>query len=1084
MTPPNDQVAYLSQPSVHQNTLVFIADDDLWTVSLQGGLAARLTSNRGLVRNPKISPDGKWIAYVSQDAGGFDAYIIPTHGGEPRRLTYFGVQKILRWKDNETLIVSSAFETLKVKDLSLYSIDLKTDAFEPLQWGAASEIDFGPSGAVVIGRNNGDPARWKRYRGGTAGVLWTRADSRSKFQRILKNITTNISTPHLIQGMIYFITDHEGYGNIYASDLSGKKLKRLTDHHHFYARNLETDGTNLVYQAGGDLYSYNLPSKENKKIEIACPASGIQALPRFVAAAKYIDSFSYSPDLQSIALVARGHAFTMPPFKGAATNLEKTGDIRFAHPNFSFDSKYILYTGTSLQQDEHLILHDQKSGLTKTILAKKTWGKIQSLYTNPKKHLAVLQTNSSTYWMIDYKNQTSTLIEKSEAQLGGHAWSPCGRYLAYSVSLDQRKYFIKIFDTQNNQSRILMEPVLMDVDLSFDPEGKYLYILSVREFGAIYNETHFDLGFPMALRPYIVVLAKTTPSPLEIPLEGFKLKPNEELKKSKKSEPLITKIDFDDIEHRVLPLPVDYGGYEKICGILGGLIYKRKKIAPFQGDWMQEPLGEDLFIFKFEKGKEEVLLKTVKSFYVHPSGSHLLAQTAERLRFLSLTEAPSAGTGVGKTDGFIDTDRLRLHVNPKLEWKQMYREAWYLQKENFWRADMSKVNWTEVYNKYQPLLNRIKTRSEFSDLLWEMQGELGTSHAYEWGGDYHRTPPQAPTGFLGADFQYIANKKAFQIKQVFRGDSYIAQTDSPLLKPAVAMSEGDLIFAINSHAFEGPADLWKSLEHKAGINIELLIQRKNQKNKEKVCVVPLRSQTALLYRQWVNKNKAYVHAASNGRLGYVHIPDMGALGFSEFYRNFSSEQIREGLVIDVRFNGGGHVSQHILKVLAQKPLGAGFGRHFGRELYPTYSIRGPLVAITNELAGSDGDIFSHSFKLMKLGPLVGKRTWGGVIGIWPRNYLRDRSLTTQPEFSYYFKDVGWQVENYGTDPDYEVEITPEDYAAKRDPQMDKAISLALAQIKKTPSFDITIKDYPDLRASELIKGQALQQRKKSRGQGV
>jgi tricorn protease len=1071
-----DFEAYLSEPGVHKDIVVFIADDDLWRVPLAGGTAARLTANRGVVHQPKISPDGRWIAYLGQDAGALDVYLISINGGEPRRLTYFGVQKIVRWKDTRNLIVASSFETIKVRELLLYNIDIETSAYEPLPWGPATDIDFSEGGCILLGRHCGDPARWKRYRGGTAGVLWVRKDSRSRFERILKNIKTNISTPHLRTDKIYFITDHEGHGNVYVCDLNGKNVKRLTHHNEFYCRNLNTDGTNLVYNAGGDIYFYNLETEAQGKIPISCPSPSPQATPRFVSAAAYLEDYSFSPDLQSLTVISRGHAFSMAPFKGAVTNLDRVADIRFSYPHFSFDSKTLIYSGISSTHDEHLIVYDRDRGQAEPILIKKDWGKIHGLLPNPKKDLIALMNNRLEFWLVDYKNKKTQLVEKSDDTLGGMAWSPCGRYLAYSVNLDKRKWAVKIFDIQTKKARVLMDPVLSDLQMSFDPSGKYLYITSVREFGAVYNETHFDLGFPAALRPYVVILAKDTPSPLEAPLDGPKIEPKKDDKKKtpkvdKKTDTILTKIDFDGIEHRVLPLPLEFGGYGKIAAIDGGLIYTRKKIEPLlKVDlWTPSHKGDDLYVYRFDKGREDLFHHEVLGFEVNAAGTQILMRSHDRLRFVPTNDLPSHGNTVGKADGWVDLDRVRLHVEPKEEWKQMYREAWLLQKEHFWRADMSKIDWNYVYRKYLRLLERIKTRSELSDLLWEMQGELGTSHAYEFGGDYHRRPPYNPTGFLGARFRFLPTKKAFEVVQIFRGDSYIAGTDSPLLKPSVSMNEGDLISAVDAHGFSGPNDLWKALEHKAGVVIELTIQRKGQKNKDKVCVETLRSQSAVRYREWVNQNKAYVHKASQGRLGYVHIPDMGPMGYAEFYRNFISEQVRDGLVIDVRFNGGGHVSQHILKVLAQRPLGADVSRYHGQFYYPTYAIRGPLVALTNELAGSDGDIFSHSFKLMKLGPLVGKRTWGGVIGISPKTYLRDHSLTTQPEFSYYFKDVGWQVENYGTEPDFEVDITPEDYAANRDPQLDKAIELALKAMKKNPPFEIKFSDYPDLRAPLTIK---------------
>lgn len=1067
--------AYLSQPSVMNHQLVFVADDDIWKVDREGGLAVRLTASKGLVQHPKLSPDGKWIAYLGQDAGSMDVYLISSLGGEPQRLTYFGVEKIIRWKNTGTLIVGSCFECRSPKESLLYEVDIKTGAHESLPWGPASDICYGPQGTLILGRHCGDPARWKRYTGGTAGVLWVRRPQRPHFSRILMGIKTNISSPHIIGQKVYFITDFEGHGNIYESDLEGKDLKRLTHHNEYYCRNLETDGKSLVYQAGGDIFTYDLKKQENRKVSISCPTPGTQALSRFVSASRYLDDFSMSPDLQNLAVIARGQAFLMAPFRGAVTNLDRIPDVRFAYPSFSHCSRFLLYSGISSIHDEHLLLFDKIKQTSKHILPKKDWGKIHGIVTNPKKDLAVVINNRLEMWLVDYINESVFLIERSTDSFGGLDWSPCGNFLAYSSSIDKRKWGIKIFDIKTRKTRLLMEPVLTDLQVSFDPQGKYLYMTSVRELGPVYNETHFDLGFPAALRPYVVVLSKTTSSPFEVPFESYHLESAQNLKKNrrrperaKQKSEVLTEIDFEGIEHRVLPLPVDFGGYGRIAGIPGGLIYTRKAVKPLFNESDLHQNLEDLFVYRFDKDKEELFHQDVEGFVASPRGGHVLFRYRNDLRFVSTHELPSNGENVGRTDGWVDLRRIRLHIEPKQEWKQMYREAWLLQKEHFWRSDMSKIDWNYVYRKYWPLLDRIKTRSELSDLLWEMQGELGTSHAYEWGGDYHRRPAPSPTGYLGAQFAYLPKKKSFVVSKIFRGESFICDSDSPLLKPGVSMSEGDRILAVDAHGFSGPNDLWKALEHKAGVQIELSIQRQGKKQIEKVTVEPLWSQSLVLYREWVETNKKFVHKVSKGRLGYVHIPDMGPNGYAEFYRNFISEQVREGLIVDVRYNGGGHVSQHILKVLAQKPLGLDVSRYHGQIYYPTYAVRGPIVALTNEKAGSDGDIFSHSFKLMKIGPLIGKRTWGGVIGIAPRTYLRDHSLTTQPEFSSYFKDVGWRLENHGTEPDIEIDVSPDDYARGADPQLNIALEVALDAMKINPPFFIDIKEFPDLRPRKKI----------------
>ncbi|MGF1492800.1 MAG: S41 family peptidase [Microcoleaceae cyanobacterium] len=401
----------------------------------------------------------------------------------------------------------------------------------------------------------------------------------------------------------------------------------------------------------------------------------------------------------------------------------------------------------------------------------------------------------------------------------------------------------------------------------------------------------------------------------------------------------------------------------------------------------------------------------------------------------------------GRKSGWLDLSRVKVSILPTLEWQQMFNEIWRLQREQFSTEDMSGVDWDKVRIRYQPLLERVSTRSEFSDLIWEMHGELGTSHAYESGGDY-RHPPNYRLGYLGADWSYDPAQDAYRIERIVQGDAWNEKQSSPLSQIGLDIQPGDLLLSIGGQRLSQQLAPETQLVNQAGTEISLTLAREAVDQPRTITVKTLRRETPLRYRGWVETNYNRVHEATQGRVGYVHIPDMSAEGYAEFHRYYLAEVNKPGLIIDVRYNGGGNVSQLLLEKLARQRIGYDISRWGQPEPYPDAAPFGPMVALTNEQAGSDGDIFSHCFKLMNLGTLIGKRTWGGVIGIWPRHGLVDGTWVTQPEFSFWFKDVGWRVENYGTDPDIEVEITPRDWAEGRDPQMEKALELILAEIDK------------------------------------
>ncbi|MBY0554556.1 PDZ domain-containing protein [bacterium] len=1057
---------YYSQPTISSSKIAFISDDDLWVVGRKGGTAQRLTANKGMITSPCFSPDGKYIAYISTDtAVEGDLYIISSEGGEARRLTWLGVNRVVAWKDNKTIYFTSGIEAYPRREAHVYELDVATQDFKKINLGPSSFYHKG-NGYQVLARNSGDSARWKRYQGGTAGVLWTQQGA-GKFQRILKNIKTNITRPEIINKQIYFISDHEGVANIYTCDLNGQKIKRLTDHIEYYCRNLRSCEDTLVYQCGAEIHTLDLNSGKSEPVEISCATTAMQSIARYEPWAKYFHGADVHPNASELAIISRGHLFQAPPFSGAVKELDTDKNIRYSHPSYNFDGSKLLVAGAHGESSEALFVFDTKAGTKKQIFAQVNWGKIWGIKFSPKVDLAAVITNKKEVYLLDLKKNTSKKIEVNEFNRPADLdWSPDGRYLVYTSSVDSRRAGIRIYDTEKSQLRFLLNPVSSDYSPSFDPEGKYLYFLSIRDFAPNYNETHFDLGFPFATRPYVVALESKTQSPFEAPFENPKAeeksKEKDSKKKNGKKSELKVEIEFEGIENRIQAFNLPLGGYAKLAGVKGGILYWKADVEPIENhDRFFATPGITLHQYKFEEACDDVFQKGVENFYLNSAKNHVLMFANSKLRLVETKAKPSDEAKVGKKDGYVDGSRLKLKIEPKLEWQQMYHEAWILQKEHFWRQDLSKIDWNLIYKRYQKLLLKVKTRLEFSDLMWEMQGELGTSHCYEMMGNYNRFGAGIQFARLGAYFTYDAKTKSYRIDRILKGDAWSAVADSPLTAMGVSLKEQDQIFAIDGVSFNRASDLYELLENKAAQKIELTILRKGSKTKEKVTVKSNRTLSAAWYREWVEKNKKYVHEMSGGKLGYVHIPDMGSNGYAEFYRHFVSESRFEGIVVDVRYNGGGHVSQHLLKVLAQKAIGFDETRHQGVERYPTYAP-GVLVALANEHSGSDGDIFPHSFKLMKLGKLIGKRTWGGVIGINGQYSLRDGTYVTQPEYSFWFKDNEWFVENHGVDPDIEVEITPEDYRDKKDPQLERGVKEALAELKKNPNTKFKPTYYPDL----------------------
>jgi len=1245
---------YYRFPTIHADSIVFVSEDDLWQVSAGGGVAQRLTSNRGEATYPMLSPDGSQLAFVGNEEGSPEIYVMPAKGGPARRLTFLSSNcRVLGWDQRgEQIIFTSSYGQAMRGEMHLFQVTTgdSNGTVTELPFGPARSITFGADGQVVLGRNIGDPARWKRYRGGTAGHLWVDREGDGQFERFLANLAGNIVSPMWVEGeagdgadpRIFFVSDHQGIGNLYSCTPAGDDLRRHTDHEDYYVRNPATDGKRIVYHAGADLFLYDMESGTSTFVPVEYHSPRIQRNRKFVHAARYVGSVGLHPTGEAIALDTRGKAFAFFNFDGPVLQLGQRDGVRYRLTEWLNDGQRLV-TVSDDPGEEVLEIHAADLEIAMKRLDGLDIGRPVALKVSPVEDKVAIANHRHELLVVDLESGQLTVADRSpHRRIAGFDWSPDGRWLAYGYSATPQTTeirLIRVLDGQEVDAGLadtpetdadegeavetneapqesapapirITKPVLHDTQPVFDPTGRYLYFISAREFNPVYDGLHFDLGFPWGMRPYLVTLRADLPNPfiphpeldgqdqgngnddedqdedqskdvvedkdgdgevdgdaavarasrkvnvgppapnpggdlfagiyspqfggvggrgrrqgelddagVEQPVEAnifehaiaASEKEDEKKKDEKRSEkkgnqtPLL-RIDLEGIERRVLAFPVADARYVSIAAVKDKALFIE---SPIQGtldsdnwDDEDEADGGVLRAYDFKEFKSETLVEGVRWFDISRNREKLLYASGQRMRVINAGEKPPTNGGHPRKTGWLDLNRVKVSVDPQSEWEQMFREAWRLQRDHFWNEDMSQVDWQRVFTRYFPLIERVSSRGEFSDLMWEMQGELGTSHAYEFGGDY-RPRPHYGQGFLGASLTWDAEAGGYRVGEPVIGDVWDSRRNSPLADPGVDVLEGDLLLAINGQPLDETTTPGQLLVNQAGQQVLLTFAVRasdadevndevgdetddaaaeadapettapeanvpetdspadadaNNDNAEAsdeprtrgVVVRTLMSETPARYRALVEHNRRRVHEASDGQVGYVHIPDMGPRGYAEFHRGYLAEIDRDSLIVDVRYNGGGHVSQLILEKLARRRLGYDLSRWGGMMPYPAESVAGPLVAITDEHAGSDGDIFSHSFKMMKLGPLIGKRTWGGVIGIWPRHALVDGTVTTQPEYSFWFEDMGWNVENYGTDPDIEVDISPQDYVAGDDPQLERAIEEALRLLAETP----------------------------------
>lgn len=904
---------YYRFPTIHDDRIVFVAADDLFEVARDGGVARRLTTGLGSITRPHFSPDGEWIAFTGKEEGDTEVYVMPSRGGDVRRLTYLGAgQIVVGWHPDGRIIFSTYQGNPFLAWRTLYAISKDGGEPERLPYGRASWISFGPQGALVLGRPTTDSAYWKRYRGGTRGMLWIDENGQGAFHKFALD-NANIVTPQGIGDRIYFIADLEDHGNLYSMHPDGSGLTRLTDHQDYYARSATTDGHSIVYHAGGDIYRFDVDSQSGLKVPIEWPYQRSQRQIRHVDAATYWSEYALDANGNHLALTTRGKVFDLAPFEGPVTAMGTPQGVRYRLTTYLAEK---MITVSDEGGEDHLEIH-ALHGLDVTRVPG-DFGILTELKASPDGQFAAFANERQELWTLDLKTLKSTRIAHTpHGRIPGFDWSPDGRWIAFALP-GNLKTPLYLYEMASGQTHQITDPVLQDRRPTFDPSGQYLYFLSRRLFNPVWDNMKFDLSFPQGEIPCLIPLAQTTRSPFIpeprplIPAES----PHEE---HDEAESHTIVIDLQDIQQRTLTFPVEEGLYHDIVAGISQVFWTKSEPAPADAGGLSAgppPATAKLIRYDMKEHKEDTVFDKVSSFTLSADRKVLAIRSQSTLRVIKASDkVENKDKKPGRASGIVDLGRIHVTVEPLAEWYQMQREAWRWMREMFWVPDMGGVDWQAVYDRYRRLIPRIATRSELSDIIWEMQGELGSSHAYEFGGEY-RHEPHHLVSFLGASYAWDAVLNGYRITDIVQGDPSDVKRSSPLLTPGIDVHPGDLLLAINGQPLGPDLPPGSRLIDYAHQDVELTLQGPD--GPRTATVRPLGSEIPLRYRQWVDSNRAYVHEKTQGQVGYIHIPNMGAPGFAEFHRGYLQEYDRAGLIIDVRYNGGGIVSPLLLEMLARR----------------------------------------------------------------------------------------------------------------------------------------------------------------------
>ncbi len=1017
-------------PDIKDELVVFVNDNDLWKYNINNKNIERLTNNLGIVTNPKISPDKKYVYFrlmTGKSGESSDIYSIDINNGNMNRITYLSGKSTSRRmytsiagfdKKNNLIISTDAYYPFGTP--MLYR--LVNNNLEPLNLGPALNIIY-YNDYTIIGKNTIDMPHWKRYKGGTRGKILSGENNDFK---IIVDLESNVNSPMIYNNNLYFISDHEGNANIYSTDLNGNNLKKHTDFSDYYVRNANSDNNRIIFQKAGSLFIFENDKISKLDIDIKIPS--VNTKNRIIKATDYLTDYKINYSGNLIGLITRGQALFTGIKNGPVMNINK---LKNQIIEFTDNNDVIIYNYN--EDDNNIILYGIDKTLKKSFEFKD--GIIFSMKPSPDNNYIAIGNNRFELFILNIENGNINKIDESKSGIiNDFSWSNDSLLLAYSYP--ENEYYgyngsssIKLYDLKNNKKYDATTPGSFDFNPVFSNDDNYLYYLSKRSLDPVSDQLVFNLGYPKITKPYAIPL-KENVMPLfsDVPEEFNKNIPGN--------------YNLSDILKLSEVFPVNAEDYTNITPVNNGVLLFH---YPVEGSMKYylfnngEKTG-NINLFDFKNKKSELYENDVVNYTISGNKKYLLIKKTNN-KFIK-REIES------KKDEDIDINRLNITIEPVNEWKNMLYDTFNLIKENYWSKDKFEKLGDEPYIKYKKLLNKISSRFELSDLIREMQGEYSTSHSYEIGGDLLNID-SINIGKLGIDYEFKNN--TYIITKIYNGDLSDENEKSPLLYTDI--KENNIIKSINGINLDENNNIDKLLLNHANEVITIEIEKDGKI--KKYYVKTMVDEKYLRYRNFVEANRKYVHDKTNDKIGYIHIPDMGMNGFNEFFRLYDREANRDGLIVDLRFNGGGFVSQLLLEKLSRKRIGYDVPRRGIITPYPVDSVNGPMIALTNEYAGSDGDIGTHVFKLMHLGKFIGTRTWGGVVGINPKIKLIDNTTVTQPQFATWFKDVKYGLENYGTDPDIYVENMPQDFLKSIDVQLDTAIENILNDIKNYKKLDLS-----------------------------
>jgi tricorn protease len=1054
-------------PTIGGGQIVFAAEGDLWKVPVAGGVAIRLTAYEGEEKFPKLSPDGKLIAFTAQYEGNDDVFVMSTTGGEPVRLTLHPAQdQALGWTADGKVVFRSRRDTPH-NDNRIYLVPPAGGIPAMLPLEPAAWITFEPGGKRVAFQKIGlEFHNWKRYRGGEAEDIYVGTLDPVAATEVTKYEGKDAFPMWAADGRIYFVTDRWGRPNLASMKPDGSDVKRLTSFEDYDVRWPALGDGKIVYQHKMDIWVYDLATGKNEQVPIQLPSDRLQVREKFVEPKPTPGNWSLSKDGERIVMETRGDIFVArTKKKGLIRRITESSAARTKFPAFTPSGSNIV-TWTEVNGEEQLLLHAADAAVPPKQIGNTPPGWHYGALWSPDGKKLAWGDEKYRLCVTDAATGETTTVDRGEWEITRYVWSPDSRYLAYDITLPTLFSQVRIWDSQDKQRHDVSEAIYNSTSPAWDPKGKYLWFLSDRYINPFLDRFEARFIVDQATLPCVVALqadgtmpfaprgdtdpAKPEDKKESDKKEGEKKDDDQAKDKEEKVEPI--KIDFDGLAGRLVQAPVPPANYTDLRALDGKLHWLKapnRGMMPYSEGGDDDP-GAELQTFDIEKEKVSTLTGGVKAYELSGNRKVLVYQTKEGFTRLE-AGATAAPKDDDAKDAKVNLSGWTVRINPREEWKQMLREAWRRQRDFFYDEKMHGVDWQAVWSQYGSLADRIASRDDLADLLGEMFGELNVGHAYHGGGDVRRGK-SVGTGMLGADLRYDPTTGFWEIQKIYRGDYPMADWSSPLARADLRIKPGQWLVAIDGKPLVQGEDYLRRLANRAGQEVELSINDSPKlEGARRVVVKTIGDDTRIRYVTWIREMRDYVDKKSNGQIGYIHLYDMGGLGLRQFSRDYPPQARKRGLIMDDRWNHGGFVAPMILAHLDRKLLAVTGTRQGNIDTVPSRAFTGHLVTLINRQGGSDCETFALGFKQFKLGPVIGTRTWGGWVGIRGDKSLRDGGSMTEPEWGGWDpQGKDWIIEGHGVDPDIVLDLNPDGLIQGKDLQLDAAIDYLMKEMASHP----------------------------------